>query len=99
MQTISHNIINKKEKQAKTQELDKQTNSINFKKMFINFETFEEGYIICEFKDKDGNIYITNKITGNYLEYDTLFDISKISESDYVQFTLYKSKLYSYKLT
>ena len=90
---------NKKEEQVKTQDLEKETKSVNFKKMFINFETFEEGYIICELKDKnDNNIYTTNKIIGNHLAYDTLFDISEISKSDYIQFTLYKSKLYSYKL-
>ena len=71
----------------------------NFKNMFINFETFENGYIICELKDKDNNIICTtNKLLGNHLDYNTLFDISKITNNDYIQFTLYKTKLYSYKL-
>ena len=71
----------------------------NFKNMFINFETFENGYIICQLKDKDNNsIYTTNKLIGNHLEYNTLFDLSERTNTDYIQFTLYKTKLYSYKL-
>ena len=71
----------------------------NFKNMFINFETFENGYIICQLKDKDNNIiYTTNKQTGNHLEYNTLFDLNERTNTDYIQFTLYKTNLYSYKL-
>jgi hypothetical protein len=71
----------------------------NFKSMFINFETFENGYIICELKDKDNNIICTtNKVLGNHLDYNTLFDISETTNNDYIQFTLYKTNLYSYKL-
>ena len=74
----------------------------NYKYLWINFETFDNGYIQCQFINENEEIISEScKMKGNHinqlvyfssLEYTNLYEYT-------LRFRLNKANLYSYKLT
>lgn len=89
-----HSIICKEDGFIKT----KPINLVN-KNISVNFETFENGYIIVEIYNKENILILkSDKLSGNELNYLIKWDLDNelVLDDYYIKFILNNANLYSF---
>jgi hypothetical protein len=69
----------------------------NINKIIINYKSINDGYIIIKLYNNDNIMYLSEKLTGDYINFEIFFQ-KIIINCNNISFEIYKSYLYSVNL-